>query len=45
MIEYYAFEAQRTNQTALDNYRSAARYGLSKYIYDALGYVPPDKWR
>ncbi|MEF0939649.1 hypothetical protein [Rhizobium sp. BR 362] len=44
-IEYYAFEAQRKNETALANYRRLARYGLNKFIYDALGYKPIDKWK
>lgn len=43
-IEYYAFEAQRKNETAMANYRRLARYGLNKFIYDALGYRPTDKW-
>jgi len=43
-IEYYAFEAQRKNDTAMANYRRLARYGLNKFIYDALGYKPTDKW-
>lgn len=43
-IEYYAFEAQRKNETAMANYRRLARYGLNKFIYDALGYKPTDKW-
>lgn len=43
-IEYYAFEAQRKNDTAMANYRRLARYGLNKFIYDALGYKPADKW-
>lgn len=45
MIEYFAFEAQRTNEIALANFRRLARYGLQKFIYDALGYVPEDKWK
>jgi|SRR5665213_338007 len=45
IIEYYAFEAQNKNQTAMDNYRRLATYGLQKFIFDALGYTPPDKWR
>lgn len=45
MVEYFAFEAQRTNQTAIDNFRNLARYGLQKFIYDALGYVPEDPWK
>lgn len=45
MVEYFAFEAQRTNETALTNYRNLARFGLQKFIYEALGYTPPDKWK
>lgn len=45
MVEYFAFEAQRTNETALTNFRNLARYGLQKFIYDALGYSLPDKWK
>ncbi len=45
IIEYYAFEAQNKNQTAMDNYRRLATYGLQKFIFDALNYVPADKWR
>lgn len=45
MVEYFAFEAQRTNETALSNFRNLARYGLQKFIYDALGYIPEDPWK
>lgn len=45
IIEYYAFEAQTKNQAAMDNYRRLAQYGLQKFIFDALGYTPPDKWK
>jgi hypothetical protein len=45
MVEYFAFEAQRTNETALTNFRNLARYGLQKFIYDALGYIPEDPWK
>ncbi len=44
IIEFFAFESQRKNQTAIDNYRRLARYGLQKFIYDALQYVPIDRW-
>ncbi|MBV9882198.1 MAG: hypothetical protein JO276_04240 [Sphingomonadaceae bacterium] len=44
IIEHFAFEAQRTNETALRNFRNLARYGLQKFIYDALHYVRPDPW-
>ena len=43
-IEFFAFEAQRKNETALANFRRLARYGLNQFIYDALGYQPTDKW-
>ena len=46
ILEYYAFESQQgKNQTAIENYRRLAAYGLQKFIFDALGYTPPDKWR
>lgn len=45
IVEYYAFEAQNRNQTAMDNFRRFATYGLQRFIYDALGYTPADKWR
>lgn len=45
IIEYYAFEAQKVNETAKDNFRKLASYGLQKFIFDALHYVPPDKWK
>jgi len=45
MVEYFAFEAQRTNDTAIKNFRNLARYGLQKFIYDALGYIPEDPWK
>lgn len=44
IIEYFAFEAQRTNPTALTNFRNLARFGLQSFIYEALGYSPPDRW-
>lgn len=45
IIEYFAFEAQRTNAKALANFRNFATFGLQKFIYEALGYSPPDKWK
>lgn len=45
LIEYFAFDAQRTNSTASLNFRKLARYGFQSYVYDALRYVPPDSWR
>lgn len=44
LIEFFAFEAQRKNDTAILNYRKLARYGLQKFIYDALSYTPIDRW-
>ena len=44
VLEYYAFDAQRDNQDAIRNYRNLATYGLQKFIYDALQYVPVDRW-
>jgi hypothetical protein len=43
-IEFFAFESQRPNPTALTNYRRLARFGLQKFIYEALHYVPIDRW-
>lgn len=45
VIEYFAFEAQRTNETAVKNFRGLARFGLQKFIYEALNYSPIDPWR
>jgi hypothetical protein len=45
VIEYFAFEAQNKTPTALENYRNFAAYGLQRFIYDALNYTPPDKWK
>jgi len=43
VLEYYAFEAQNPNREALENFRRLASYGLQKFIYDALSYVPADQ--
>lgn len=45
VLEYFAFEAQRTNETAVKNFRNLARYGLQQFIYEALGYQPEDNWK
>lgn len=46
ILEYYAFEAKQGDATiALENYRTFAAAGLRKFIYDALGYTPGDKWK
>lgn len=44
-LEYFAFEAQRTNAKAIENYRNFARFGFQEFVYKALGYTPPDKWK
>lgn len=44
-IEYFAFEAQIKNDTAIANFRNLARFGLQTFIYEALGYSLPDKWK
>ena len=43
-LEYFAFESQRTNETAVKNYRNLARFGLQQFIYRALDYHPADPW-
>lgn len=45
IIEFFAFEAQNTNEKALKNFRRLAKHGLQKFIYEALNYTPEDKWR
>lgn len=49
MLEYFAFEAQQTNETALRNFRRLASGKLRDIIYQALGYDPaqrvPLQWR
>ena len=45
LLEYFAFEAQVRNETAMQNFRRFATYGLQNFIYDALGYIPVDGWR
>ena len=45
LLEYYAFETQNPSTVAIESYRNLARFGLQRFIYDALHYVPPDKWR
>jgi len=45
VLEYYAFETKTKSQVAVDNYRRLATFGLQKFIYQALGYTPPDKWK
>lgn len=45
IIEYYAFEARNKTEKAIDTYRRLATYGLQTFIYKALGYSPPDKYK
>ena len=45
ILEYYAFETKNPSTSAIENYRNLARFGLQRFIYDALQYAPPDKWR
>ncbi len=45
IIEYYTFEAQVKNETALTSFRNLARFGMQQFIYEALGYSLPDKWK
>ncbi len=45
ILEYYAFEASAPLDEAVKNYRNLARFGLQKFIYEALEYTPEDKWR
>ena len=45
ILEYHAFEDTTKNETALKNFRNISRLGLGKFIYVALNYDPPDKWK
>lgn len=45
ILEYYAFESRSNSQTATDNYRRFAAYGLQRFIYDSLNYTPGDRWQ
>ncbi len=45
ILEYYAFEAKNPSKDAITSFRQLAAYGLQKFIYDALNYVPADKWK
>lgn len=44
-LEYYAFESKAESETALENYRNFAAYGIRRFIYEALDYTPSDKWK
>ena len=43
ILDYYAHYAQSPKKEALNNYRTAARYGLRRYIYDRVGYSEVDR--
>lgn len=49
VLEFYAFEADGKNATALQNHRLTSRAGLRLFIYTQLGYDPnklvPQPWR
>lgn len=45
IIEFYAFETSKANETAKKNFRKLASNRLERFIYDALGYSKADKWR
>jgi hypothetical protein len=45
ILEYYAFEASKPRKEAIDYFRRLATYGFQQFVYDALGYVPADKWK
>ena len=45
IMEYYAFEAKKPSEKAIKNYRMLAAYGFRKFVYEALEYVPQDKWK
>lgn len=45
ILEYYAFETKNPSKDAVDSFRQLAAYGLQKFIYEALGYKPGDKWK
>jgi hypothetical protein len=44
VLEYFAFESKSDNKIAIENYRRLATYGMKRFIYDALKYIPCDKW-
>jgi hypothetical protein len=43
ILEFYAFEAQARNVTALENYRRIFRAGLRLFVYAAVGYDPTNR--
>jgi hypothetical protein len=44
-LEYFAFEALTKNARAIENYRNFARGGFQQFVYNALDYAAPDKWK
>jgi hypothetical protein len=44
-LEYFGFETLRKNARAVENYRILARSGFQEFVYKAVGYTPPDKWK
>lgn len=40
ILEYYAFDAGSTNETAAKSYRTLARKGFNDFIYAQVGYNP-----
>ena len=45
VIEFFAFEARNVTKKAQENFRKLAQYGFRQFVYNALHYVPEDKWR
>ena len=49
ILEYYAFEAKRKTQRALESYRALSRAGFRLFIYQSVGYSPEqnkiDSWK
>ena len=45
ILEYYAFEASKPQKKAIEYFRQLAIYGFQQFVYDALGYIPADKWK
>lgn len=49
VLEYYAFEAPDRKDHATNSYRTIARYGLRKFVYEATSYQPEhqaiDSWK
>lgn len=45
VIEFFAFEAKNTIRVASRSFRRLAQFGFREFVYQALHYVPEDKWR